>query len=192
MSGADRQPDLVRLRVLGGFDLQPGQGPAVPALGRKARGLLACLALSPGKAWPRERLMALLWGDRSEDQARASLRQALAEIRRAIGTEVVRTGDDAVSLEPAFIAVDALDFSRLAEASRWAEAAALYHGPLLDGYGVHDGGFEDWLRIECLRLQEVPSTFSSGSPRREPGMPRSWRRNDCCRLTRRAKPRIAC
>ncbi|HVI88290.1 MAG TPA: BTAD domain-containing putative transcriptional regulator [Dongiaceae bacterium] len=155
MNGADRQSDLVRLRLLGGFDLQPSDGPAAPVLGRKARGLLACLALSPGKAWPRERLMALLWGDRSEDQARASLRQALAEIRRAIGTQAVRTGDDAISLNPAFFAVDVLDFIRLAQASQWEEAAALYQGPLLDGHGVHDGGFEDWVRVERRRLQEL-------------------------------------
>ncbi|HWT99410.1 MAG TPA: BTAD domain-containing putative transcriptional regulator [Terriglobales bacterium] len=163
MNGADRQPDLLRLRVLGGFDLQPGDGlvmpagerSATPVLGRKTRGLLACLALSPGKAWPRERLMALLWSDRSEDQARASLRQALAEIRRAIGAQVVRTGDDAISLESALFAVDALDFNRLAQASQWEEAAALYQGPFLDGHGVHDDGFEDWVRGERQRLQEL-------------------------------------
>jgi len=154
MNGADRQSDLVRLRLLGGFDLQPSDGPAAPMLGRKARGLLACLALSPGKAWPRERLMALLWGDRSEDQARASLRQALAEIRRAVGAQAVRTGDDAISLEPTCLSVDALDFDRLAAAGQWEEAAALYQGPLLDGNGLHDDAFEDWLRVERLRLQE--------------------------------------
>lgn len=149
-------PGLARLRVLGGFDLQPGQGQAVIPIGRKVRALLACLALSPGKAWPRERLMALLWSDRGEEQARASLRQALAEMRRALGEpSPVRTEQDAVSLDPALLDVDALAFERLAQAGRWEEAAALYGGPLLDGHGVHDGAFEDWLLVERTRLHDL-------------------------------------
>lgn len=153
MRGTGETPHIVRLRVLGGFELRLSDGPPVPGLGRKARGLLACLALEPGKAWPRERLMALLWGDRGEDQARASLRQTLADIRRVIGPEIVRTGDDTISLAPESLAVDALDFDRSATAGRWQEAAALYQGPLLEGHGL-DGGFEDWLRDERNRLQE--------------------------------------
>ena len=40
--------------------------------------LLAYLALPPGKARSREEVMALLWSDREEAQARASLRQVLS------------------------------------------------------------------------------------------------------------------
>ena len=83
------------------------------------RALLACLALSPGKPWPREKLMALLWSDRAEEQARASLRQALAELRRALGEpSPLRTEHDAVSLDPAMIALDAVEFERLAKAGQ--------------------------------------------------------------------------
>jgi len=155
MRRADRQPDFVRLRVLGGFDLLSGNGPAVPPLGRKARGLFVCLALSPGKAWPRERLMAMLWGDRSEDQARGSLRQALAEIRRAIGPQIIRANGDIVSLDPDLIFVDAVEFGRLAKAGRWNEAALLYQGPLFEGREPHEGAFEEWLRVERTLLQEI-------------------------------------
>src|SRR5262245_16499739 len=139
MSGTDQSPNLVHLRLLGGLDLQLGQGRiAIPA-GRKVRALLACLALSPRRAWPREKLMALLWSDRSDEQARASLRQALAEMRRALGQpSAVRAEHDAVSLDPALVAVDALEFERLAKAAKWEAAATLYRGPLLDGHGVHD------------------------------------------------------
>ncbi|MEZ5832464.1 MAG: BTAD domain-containing putative transcriptional regulator [Dongiaceae bacterium] len=154
MDGPD--PGLVRLRVLGGFDLQPGRGQVVIPAGRKVRALLACLGLSRGKAWPRERLMALLWSDRGEEQARASLRQALAEMRRVLGEpSPVRTEHDAVSLDPDLIAVDALEFERLAKAGKWDEAAALYGGPLLDGHGVHDGAFEDWILVERTRLHDL-------------------------------------
>jgi TolB-like protein len=156
MGGPDQAPNLLRIRLLGGFDLQAGQGPiAIPA-GRKVRALLACLALSSGEAWPREKLMSLLWSDRGDEQARASLRQALAEVRRVIGQpSAVRTEHDAVSLEPSLIAVDALEFERLVKTAKWEEAAALYRGSLLDTHGVHDTAFEDWIRFERTRLHDV-------------------------------------
>jgi TolB-like protein len=153
MSGPDRSGNLLQLRLLGGFDLHlSNKGGTVPA-GRKVRALLACLALSAGNAWPREKLMALLWSDRSDEQARASLRQALAEIRRALGERSpVHTEHDAVTLDPALLSVDAVEFERHAKAGKLDEAAALYRGPLLDGHGVRDSAFEDWILIERTRL----------------------------------------
>ena len=53
--------------------------------GRKAKAIIAYLSTQPGARIPREKLTDLLWGDRSEAQARASLRQALLEIRRSTG-----------------------------------------------------------------------------------------------------------
>ena len=156
MSETDRRLNLLHLRLLGGFDLQSSRaGVAIPA-GRKVRALLGCLALPPGSVWPRERLMALLWSDRSDEQARASLRQALAEMRRVLGEpSPLRTEHDTVSLDPALITVDAVEFVRLAKANKPNEAATLYRGQLLDGHGVRDGAFEDWIRVERLRLHDL-------------------------------------
>src|SRR5262249_6337062 len=154
--GTDQRPRRAQLPLLGGFGLQAANGRmAIPA-GRKVRALLACLALSPGQAWPREKLMALLWGDRGDEQARASLRQALAELRRVLGEpSPVRAAHDAIGLDPTLLEVDALEFERLAKAGKWQAAAALYRGPLLDGHGVRDGGFEDWIRVERTRLHDL-------------------------------------
>ena len=100
--------------------------------------------------------MALLWSDRSDEQARASLRQALAELRRAFGEpSPLRAEHDAVSLDPAMIAVDAIEFERLARAGKLDAATALYDGPLLDDHGVRDGAFEDWLHVERTRLHDL-------------------------------------
>jgi len=156
MSGTDRSSTPLQLRLLGGFDLRSSHGRVAMPAGRKVRALLTCLALSPGKAWPREKLMALLWSDRGEEQARASLRQALAEMRRVLGEpSPVRSEHDAVSLDPAFLAVDAVQFEQLAQAGKLGEAAALYRGPLLDGHGVRDGAFEDWILVERTRLHDL-------------------------------------
>jgi TolB-like protein/predicted Zn-dependent protease len=152
----DQTRTLLQARLLGGFELRSGHGRDTAPTGRKVRALLACLVLSPGKAWPREKLMALLWSDRGEEQARASLRQALAELRRAFGEpSPLRAEHDAVSLDPAMISVDAVAFEGLAKAGRLDEAAALYRGPLLDGHGVRDDAFEEWLGVERGRLHDL-------------------------------------
>ncbi len=49
---------------------------------RKARALLAYLALTDGCQETRERLVGLLWSDSEEDKARSSLRQILHELTR--------------------------------------------------------------------------------------------------------------
>jgi TolB-like protein/Flp pilus assembly protein TadD len=152
----DRSPNSLQLRLLGGFELRSAQGQDLAVAGRKVRVLLACLALSAGSLWPREKLMALLWSDRAEEQARASLRQALADLRRVLGEpSPLRTEHDAIGLDPLLIAVDAVDFARLAKAGNMNDAATLYRGPLLDGHGVHDGAFEDWLLVEGTRLHDL-------------------------------------
>jgi TolB-like protein len=154
-----RPQAYLRIALLGLFSLEPPGGTPIGHLGRKSRVLLACLALVPGKVWPREKLMALLWSDRGDDQARASLRQALAELRRSLGDpSPLRTNNETVSLDPALVSVDAPAFEELVKAKRFADAAKLYRGPLLDGHGVRDEGFDDWLRLERTRLHELAIT----------------------------------
>ncbi|PYN06912.1 MAG: alpha/beta hydrolase, partial [Candidatus Rokuibacteriota bacterium] len=75
----------LHLTLFGGFHarLEPGSAIALPT--RKSQALLAYLALPVGRAHPRDKLAALLWGGMREESARASLRQALFAIRRALG-----------------------------------------------------------------------------------------------------------
>ncbi len=75
--------DGVRLELFGGFRLLAGGGP-VTVSSRRARALMGYLCLARDGAAPRERLAAMLWSDRGEDQARASLRQCLLEIKAAL------------------------------------------------------------------------------------------------------------
>jgi DNA-binding SARP family transcriptional activator len=73
------------LTLLGGFQARVQAGaPPLSLPIRKAQALLAYLALPPGQAHPRDKLAALLWGGIREDSARASLRQALFAVRRAL------------------------------------------------------------------------------------------------------------
>jgi TolB-like protein/DNA-binding SARP family transcriptional activator len=145
----------VRVRVLGGLEIRTADDRDVALPGKKLRALVACLALPPGTPWSRERLTALLWGDRDEEQARASLRQTLAELRRQIGAAALQTTRETIILDAGAVVVDAVEFARLVEAGDLAQAAALYRGDLLDGVVLPDAGFADWLLVERTRLHDL-------------------------------------
>ncbi|MGH6892880.1 MAG: BTAD domain-containing putative transcriptional regulator [Dongiaceae bacterium] len=143
----------VCVRVLGGFELSGGGD--LTLSGKKLRALVALLALAPHAGWSRERLTELLWGDRDEEQARGSLRQALAELRRILGDSALLADRETVALDPAALRVDAVEFAALYAAGAWEEAAALYRGDLLDGVSLPDAGFADWLLVERTRLHDL-------------------------------------
>ena len=65
---------LLRVQLLGGFEIRGADGRDQAPSSRKARGIVACLALPPGTAWSRDRLAAIFWSERGEAQARGSVR----------------------------------------------------------------------------------------------------------------------
>ena len=154
---------MARLSVtlLGGFQarLYSGQALALPT--RKAQALLAYLALPPGQAHPRDKLAALLWGGIREESARASLRQALFSMRRALGADaatMLRQEGEALVLDAAASDVDVMHFAdavKEASPASLARAADLYRGDLLAGLVVDEAPFEEWLLGERERLREL-------------------------------------
>jgi DNA-binding SARP family transcriptional activator len=156
------------LTLLGGFraSLEPGLPLALPT--RKARALLAYLALPPGLAHPRDKLASLLWGSTVETTARTSLRQTVYALRRCLrgaDPQPLRVSAETVALEPNAVTVDVREFERrAAEAtpSALAEAAALYQGDFLEGLSIPEAPFEDWLLGHRERLREVVLTSLAG------------------------------
>src|SRR5213593_1216910 len=145
---------VLRLALLGTFEARLDSGSAVIFPRKKSEALLAYLALQPGRMIARDKLAALLWGDASDERARHSLRQALVTLRqalpRAAAASLMEEGDT-VGVNPAAVDVDVGLFERLtAEGTPEAleRAAALYRGDLLEGIGVEEPSFEDWLRTE--------------------------------------------
>src|SRR5262245_41534416 len=145
----------LRLRVLGGFQLTGADGADLSPPGKKLRALVALLALAPAGGWPRERLTAMLWGDREDEQARGSLRQALAELRRSLGDEAIQSDRDTVSFNPGALHTDAQEFATLAAKEEVSQAVALYGGDLLDGVSLPDAQFGDWLLVERTRFHDM-------------------------------------
>ncbi|MCG3202026.1 MAG: hypothetical protein NFCOHLIN_01899 [Gammaproteobacteria bacterium] len=148
----------VDLRLLGRFEACLESGAAVDLKTRKGELLLTYLALSPGRSFPRDRLAALLWSDRSEEQARHSLRQTLTVVRNELngsGPPPFLTEGDRVGLNAEAVDTDVAAFERLVasgDAEDLAHGCALYRGELLEDLSVRDEGYEEWLLVERQRL----------------------------------------
>ena len=157
------EPDLrivplrpFELRSWGEFALIDRFGRNVSPRGRKARAIIAYLAGHSAQPVRRERLATLLWGDRGDEQARASLRQSLYELRALCEGSVplLEISRDHVTLNPAAIEDSEGAAARLAAAGNTAALADFLSaaGPLpfedLDGLGAE---FDEWLRDERTR-----------------------------------------
>ncbi len=149
------------VELLGGFALRSDGGAPRSLPSRKARALLAYLALRPGHAHSREQLTALLWGDTPDALARQAFRQTLSRLRRGLGDAAGLAfvpGLDTVALDPAQVWVDAVEFEAMAGKDQPAaleRAVALYRGDLLDGLDVGEPAFEEWRTLERERLREL-------------------------------------
>ena len=150
--------DTLNLILLGGFQARTASGAAIPIAAKKAKALLAYLALQPGECCSRNRLAALLWEEYSDTQALGSLRNALTSLRKALpAAELLITQGDMLAVAPAGIGVDVLDFERLvAEGTPDALAQAIerYQGEFLEGFNPRAPAFEDWLMARRSRLRE--------------------------------------
>lgn len=133
---------MLRLNIFGTFRVFDASGKKIPVKSKKSRALLAYLALPTGKPRSREQIMALLWSDRADQQARSSLRQALSGLRKDLGGEwlsALQITDDSLTLDPARVIVE----------------PASPGDVLLDGLHIADPAFEEWLRNERLRYEDA-------------------------------------
>lgn len=127
---------MVRFKLLGELQLEiDGRDVELPA-SRKARLLLAMLVLER-RAHGRSELAGRLWPDVREDSARASLRNALAQLRSALGRHadsVVRTeGGEAIAIADS-VETDIAGVGRLLADGRAETAADACEAQLLPGF----------------------------------------------------------
>src|SRR3954447_17220493 len=142
MSDATGRPEL-RVCVIGAFRVLTHDGQDLTPRGRKARAVLAILALPPPRRRSRPALQDKLWSDRGPEQGAASLRQTLTEIRSAFGEryrDCLISDMRGIGLDADRVNVD-LDTADLSEFALAVEAPVL-----LEDIEVADREFEDWLR----------------------------------------------
>ena len=157
---------MIRLHLLGPLQIDV-EGKAAALASRKSRALIAYLALRRGEAVPRETLVGLLWGERGEEQARASLRQALSALRKALGEAAAAAlvaSNETVRLAVEGLWVDVEVLERLGDSSPLEDleaAVALYRGELLEGFALEEPAFDQWLAAERERTRLLFSRLLS-------------------------------
>lgn len=146
-------PPVINLVTLGSLQLNGDAGPLLTGR-RKILALLARLARQSPAAVDRAELTGLFWPDRSDNHAKQSLRQALAELRAVLGDGLI-TEPDCVRVVLDACGLDVRLFEEAVHHERWEEAAVLWGGDFLHGLEVVGGpAWSAWLTRErqALRL----------------------------------------
>ena len=146
-------------RILGPLEVVL-DGQAVQLGGQRQRALLAALLVHHGQVVSTGRLVDLLWGERAPKTATTSLQNAVSQLRRELGADIVQTRAPGylVAVEPDEL--DAARFEALFAQARVAPAAeraallrsalALWRGPALA-----DLADEEFTQGEIRRLEEL-------------------------------------
>lgn len=142
--------DLI-LHLNGPFRATDGAGTEIAGLSRRAQALLAYVARQAGHRAERGLLADLLWSDRGEAQARASLRQELSVLRRILPSDVLQADRQMVRLAEGRVDLPAGD------------------GEFLQGFDLASEGFEDWLRQERAATESTPAALAA-PVRNRPGL----------------------
>lgn len=146
--GEDEGQGHLQIFLMGPFRLISADGQEIVLRAAKARGLIALLAVSPVFRRSRIWLQDKLWSDRGREQASASLRQALSQLRDELGALdcVLQASRDDIWLNPSRIKV----FDKV-QGTDQAE--------FLEGLDLRDPEFEAWLRTE--RMARLPAVAQS-------------------------------
>ncbi len=182
------QVAMIQLRTLGTIDLFDDSGARVEALLKRPKrlALLAYMATArPDTSYRREKLLALFWPEMDEQRARGSLRQSVHVLRQQLGASAVTAlGDEVLSLAPAAVQCDSVEFERALGEGRLSDAVNLYGGDFLPGFFL-DGApdVDEWIESERTRLcrRAVEAAVSLAD--------HSWTAGDyaeCAQMARRA------
>ncbi len=132
------------LEVLGPFRLCAPDGQRIDISSKKGQALIAMLAVASGGERTRSWLQSQLWGSRGPDQAQASLRSELSNLRGLVNREeqmLVQADHSRIWLDLERVQVDA----------RSMDANA--RGNFLEGLDIAgEEEFEEWLREERARI----------------------------------------
>ena len=162
--GCHREPEGVRLRMLGPLAIERAGAPLELPASRKTCGLLAYLALTQCPV-RRSRLCELLWDEAANDP-RGELRWCLSKLRGLLGNVVVTSGDTvALRLDGWF--VDAAEVAAAMDgaintlgATRLEALCELYTGELLEGLVIERcPEFNLWLTGQQSRYSAFRATL---------------------------------
>jgi DNA-binding SARP family transcriptional activator len=163
---------MIQITLFGPFEVRCEDNPVRGLEARKAQELLAYLLIQRGRAWSREFLAELLWGQRIPAQSKKYLRQTLWQVQSALAAQTsepavadllaldgewIRYNEqcavqlDVAAFEQAHNRAEGVPGSELdgQEAVALRQAVQLYRGDLMPGC------YEDWCLFERERLQTI-------------------------------------
>jgi DNA-binding SARP family transcriptional activator/predicted ATPase len=155
----------LQITLFGGLQIAQAGTPLTAFMSNKAPALLAYLAMSQ-RAYPRDSLTALLWGEMGDADAKNNLRQVLTNLRKLIEPHLIVTRDSVGFNHQAPYMLDVELFEAQLRISRTLlpeqrlvhlqQTVALYTGDFLAGFFVRDAPeFEEWMLAHKARLREV-------------------------------------
>ncbi|MGB0499021.1 MAG: hypothetical protein ACPGID_11835 [Rubricella sp.] len=128
------------LQMVGKMTLTAPDGTDLTPRGKKARAILGLLGTSYDRSRTRRVLLEMLWGARDPENAAASLRQCLSELRRALGQwrEILLTEGSTVMLDPDRVIVSF-------DPPPQPDGGFAERPMLLEGLDVREAAFRVWL-----------------------------------------------
>ncbi|UXN60172.1 SARP family transcriptional regulator [Phyllobacterium zundukense] len=147
MDRSQQSEAAYRMYLIGPFAITDPEGKVLTPKSQKSQAILAMLAVSLRGSRSRVWLRDKLWSDRPEDQASASLRQALLDIRKCLGNarDILVADKNTVSLRMDCIRLDIDEILAEGHIAGDDEVAAEH---FLEGVDVRDPEFEEWLTLE--------------------------------------------
>jgi DNA-binding SARP family transcriptional activator len=144
------------LQVLGGLSLRSPVGTTIELPTRKSALLLAYLAVPSGQSHPRDRLADLLWPSSGQEQARGSLRHALAALRKVLGPDAIVGVRDQIRLRPGVVTVDLDAVADVADGRAAPDVLTPSStGLFLDGVAAEGEALSEWLTFERTRSRAL-------------------------------------
>ena len=145
------------LKLLGGLSIEADGGPVTGRAAQRRRlALLALLAMARAGGQSRDRLIAHLWPEASQENGRSYLSDSVYRINQALGGEVIVAAGDELRLDAARLPNDVADFEAALTAGDFERAVTLYSGPFLDGFFLPDAPeLERWSELERERLHRA-------------------------------------
>ncbi len=166
MLRSDAKP--VTLRLIGQMEAWSSRNERLLPSGRKARALLAILALSGGKLVLRCRAAELLWSGRGENEARASLRQELHAVLSALApakTEILLVTRYHLGLKPDMVWIDVEEVMRATPDQ--PDALSLLNGDLLECLDGIDPSLDVWLADKRHTLRDRARSVAEAALRKQ-------------------------
>ncbi|MGW0045972.1 BTAD domain-containing putative transcriptional regulator [Nocardia cyriacigeorgica] len=161
----------MQITMLGPLEIRTDEGGLIAIPGARLRALLVALALEPGRAVAKTKLIDWIWGEQPPADAANALQALVSRLRRVLpdGALDVQAGGYRLAVEPG--AVDAVRFDQLLDQARGGddahqarllrEAVELWRGAAMQDLGDSDDIAAVVTRYDGLRLSAMEDLYEA-------------------------------